>query len=104
MPSGKANIVVGVLVGLLIGLGIYTFVYAKGYAYLTNSPEACENCHVMQDYYSGWLSSSHRAVAACNDCHTPHNLAGKYAIKATNGFLHSLAFTTGRFPDAIHIK
>ena len=97
-------VVLGVVVGLAIGLGLYTFVYAKGYSYLTNSPEACANCHVMQDYYSGWLQSGHHTVAKCNDCHTPHNFVGKYAIKAANGFFHSLAFTSGRFPDNIRIK
>jgi cytochrome c nitrite reductase small subunit len=104
MPSGKGTILFGALIGLLVGLGLYTFVYARGYSYLTNDPQACANCHVMQDYYSGWINSSHRSVAMCNDCHTPHNLVGKYAIKATNGFFHSLAFTTGRFPDNIQIK
>jgi cytochrome c nitrite reductase small subunit len=98
------TVVLGVVVGLAIGLGLYTFVYAKGYAYLTNNPEACANCHVMQDYYSGWITSSHHTVAKCNDCHTPHNFVGKYAIKATNGFFHSLAFTSGRYPDNIRIK
>lgn len=67
-------------------------------------PQSCANCHVMQDNYSAWLTSSHHAVATCNDCHSPHNLVGKYAIKATNGLLHSLAFTTGAFPDVILIK
>lgn len=104
MRSVKGNLVLGLLFGLLVGLGLYTFVYARGYSYLTNNPEACANCHVMQDYYSGWINSSHRSVAKCNDCHTPHNLVGKYAIKATNGFFHSLAFTTGKFPDNIQIK
>ena len=52
----------------------------------------------------GWVKSSHRSVASCNDCHTPHNFLGKYATKATNGFFHSLAFTTGRYPNAIEIK
>ena len=104
MRSGKATIILGSLLGVVLGLGIYTFVYAKGYSYLTNNPAACANCHVMQDYYAAWIKSSHSAVAACNDCHTPHQIIGKYAIKATNGFFHSLAFTTGRFPDNIQIK
>lgn len=98
------TVVLGVVVGLAVGLGLYTFVYARGYSYLTNNPEACANCHVMQDYYSAWITSSHHSVAKCNDCHTPHNMVGKYAIKATNGFFHSLAFTTGRYPDNIRIK
>ena len=97
-------VVVAALIGLTIGLGLYTFVYARGYAYLTNTPQACTNCHVMQDYYDAWIKSPHRAVAACNDCHTPHNFAGKYATKVENGFFHSLAFTSGRFPDNIFIR
>ena len=45
----------GLLIGIALGLGAYTFVYAKGYSYLTNNPAACANCHVMNDYYSGWM-------------------------------------------------
>ena len=95
---------IAVLAGLAIGLGGYTFVYAKGYSYLLNDPVACANCHVMREQLDGWVKSSHRSVAGCNDCHTPHDFLGKYATKAANGFFHSLAFTTGRFPDAIEIK
>jgi cytochrome c nitrite reductase small subunit len=39
----------------------------------------------------------------CNDCHTPPGLVPKYATKALNGFNHSLAFTTGRFPEPLRI-
>ena len=91
------------LLGVLIGVGGYTFVYARGYSYLTNDPAACANCHVMEAHYSAWMKSSHRAVAACNDCHTPPGLVPKYAVKAINGFNHSLAFTTGRFPEPLRI-
>lgn len=104
MRSAVAITIVGSLLGILLGLGLYTFLYARGYSYLTNNPAACANCHVMQDYYAAWMKSGHSAVARCNDCHTPHNLVGKYAIKATNGFFHSFAFTTGRYPDNIRIK
>jgi cytochrome c nitrite reductase small subunit len=104
VKTNVALIVLGVLVGVAFGLGVYTFIYARGYAYLSNDPKSCTNCHVMQDEYSAWLKSSHRSVATCNDCHTPHQLLGKYATKATNGFLHSFAFTSGQFPDVIHIK
>ena len=97
-------VVVAALIGVTVGLGLYTFVYARGYAYLTNNPQACTNCHVMQEQYDAWVKSPHRAVAACNDCHTPHNFAGKYATKIENGFFHSLAFTSGRFPDNIFIR
>ena len=90
-------------VGIAVAVGGYTFLYARGWAYLTNDPRACANCHVMEEQYSGWLKGSHRSVAVCNDCHTPPGLIPKYLVKAENGFRHSFAFTTGRFPDKIRI-
>ncbi len=89
--------------GLAVAVGGYTFLYARGWAYLTNDPRACANCHVMQEQYGAWVKGSHRAAAVCNDCHTPPGLVPKYLTKAENGFRHSLAFTTGRFPDQIYI-
>lgn len=91
-------------IGLAVGVGAFTFVYAKGASYLTNDSRACANCHVMNEQYDGWTKSSHRAVASCNDCHTPPGLIPKYATKASNGFWHSFAFTTGRFHEPIRIK
>ncbi len=98
------QLLLAIFLGLGLGVGAYTFGYAKGYSYLTNDPAACANCHVMREHFDGWLKSSHRAVAACNDCHTPHGFLGKYAVKAENGFWHSFAFTTGWFPDTIRIR
>jgi cytochrome c nitrite reductase small subunit len=71
------TILIAVLVGAAGGLGSYTLVYARGYSYLQNDPAACANCHVMQEQFDGWIKSSHRAVAVCNDCHTPHTFVGK---------------------------
>ena len=89
--------------GLAAGLGVFTFGYARGASYLTNDPAACANCHVMAEHFAAWQRGSHRVAATCNDCHTPHNLAGKYATKALNGFWHSFYFTTGRYPDPLRI-
>jgi cytochrome c nitrite reductase small subunit len=58
----------------------------------------------MREQYDGWLKSSHRSVAVCNDCHTPAGFFGKYTTKARNGFWHSFYFTTGRYEDNIQIK
>jgi cytochrome c nitrite reductase small subunit len=99
-----ARIVLGVAIGLAVGVGGYTFIYAKGSSYMTNDPAACANCHIMQEHYDGWIKSSHRSVAVCNDCHTPPGLVAKYATKASNGFWHSFAFTSGRFPEPLRIK
>jgi formate-dependent nitrite reductase cytochrome c552 subunit len=77
-----AAIVLGSLVGLGVGMASYTFLYAQGWSYLTNNPATCTNCHIMQDHYDARVKSSHRAVATCNDCHTPANIVAKYYTKA----------------------
>jgi cytochrome c nitrite reductase small subunit len=97
-------IVLGATIGLVVGVAGYTFVFAKGYSYLTNNPASCANCHIMQEQFDGWVKSSHRAVATCNDCHTPDGFVAKYMSKASNGFWHSFGFTTGRFHEPIQIK
>jgi cytochrome c nitrite reductase small subunit len=96
-------VVVAICLGLLVGVGGYTFVYARGYSYLTNDPAACANCHVMRDHFAAWTRSSHASVATCNDCHTPPGTIPKYITKAENGFWHSFYFTTGTYPDPLRI-
>lgn len=91
------------LVGLAAGVGVFTFHYAQGASYFGHEPEACANCHVMQGQFDGWIKSSHRSVAACNDCHAPHGVLPKFAVKGLNGFRHSLAFTLGGFHEPIAI-
>ncbi len=91
------------LFGGAAGLGGFTLSYAQGLSYLSNDPAACVNCHVMRDVYDAWNHGSHKAVAVCNDCHTPHSLVPKYAVKALDGFRHSSAFTLGGYPDTIQI-
>jgi len=101
--STIAGLVLGVAFGLAAGAVAFTFIYAKGASYLTNDPKACANCHIMQEQLDGWVKSSHRNVATCNDCHTPHNFVGKYWTKGRNGFWHSYYFTMGNYPDPIQI-
>jgi cytochrome c nitrite reductase small subunit len=109
-PRSKSSLLGWVIaavaaVGVLVGLSVFTFVYAQGGSYLSDDPSACMNCHIMRDQFDAWNRSSHTAVATCNDCHTPHSSAiAKWAVKGLNGFNHSLAFTTGAFPEPIRIK
>jgi len=107
-PQTKVTMVlatgIAIVIGAAVGLGGFTFVYAKGGSYLGNDPASCANCHIMQDQLDAYVKSSHRAVATCNDCHTPPGLVPKYLTKAEHGFFHSLAFTTGNFHDPIQIK
>ncbi len=102
-PLGVWLLLAG-LAGGIVGLGGFTAGYAQGLSYLTNDPAACANCHIMREYYDGWIRGGHSHVAVCNDCHTPHdNIVAKYAVKAINGFRHSYAFTTGDFPEPLRI-
>ncbi len=93
-----------VSLGILFGVSIFTFDYAEGTSYFSEDPKACVNCHVMREQYTRWTRSSHQAVATCNDCHTPHGVIEKWLVKGLNGWNHSLAFTTGNFPDIILIR
>jgi cytochrome c nitrite reductase small subunit len=86
------------------GLGGFTFVYAQGASYFSDKPETCINCHVMREVYDGWNHGSHKAVATCNDCHTPHTYPGKYIVKGRNGWNHSVAFTVDNFHEPIRIN
>jgi cytochrome c nitrite reductase small subunit len=104
MVRAAGAVLAACTLGAAFGLGAFTFVYAKGASYLSTDPAVCANCHIMGEHFAAWQRSSHRAVAGCADCHMPHDLVGKYLAKATNGFWHSLAFTTGRFPDPLQIK
>jgi cytochrome c nitrite reductase small subunit len=91
-----------ILPGMLLGISGYTFYYAKGYSYLQNDPKACVNCHVMNDQYKAWSVSPHRHVT-CNECHTPHDVIGKYATKVEHGMRHSYVFTFEK-PQVIRLK
>src|SRR4029453_14481953 len=97
--SHTSIVIVAVILGAALGLGSYTFAYARGGAYMTDDARACANFHVMNEQYDGWIKSSHRSVAVCNDCHVPHSFVAKYATKASNGFWHSYFFPPGHFPE-----
>ena len=108
--KGKPSIfllsaLIAVFLGVFAASGIFTFVSAHGTSYLSNDPAVCVNCHIMQEQYDGWVHGSHHAVAACNDCHLPHdNLVHKLLVKASNGYHHSKAFTLMGFQEPIRIK
>lgn len=93
-----------VLIGVLVGAGVFTLAYAEGLSYMSNDPEACINCHIMNEQYDGWVKGTHKDVATCNDCHVPHRLLSKYIAKARNGWHHSSAFTLQNFDEPIRIK
>jgi len=98
------KLLIVILIGILAGAGGYTFYYAQGASYLIDDPNACVNCHIMREHFDGWNKASHHAFATCNDCHVPHDFAGKWLTKASNGYLHSEAFTFQNFHEPIRIR
>ena len=103
MSLGAPALVLAVLLGTLTGVGTYTFEYAEGFSYFSTRPEACANCHIMNQQYASWSKGPHHHVAGCVDCHLPHDLVGKYVAKAENGYHHSRAFTLQDFHEPIRI-
>jgi len=92
------------MLSIPIGFVISTFIYSKGYSYLSDAPEACGNCHIMNDHLYSYQKSSHHTGAVCNSCHTPSGFFGKYITKAINGWAHGYAFTTGDYAWPLQIK
>ncbi len=94
-----------VLAGAFIGLSFYAAIESKAVSYLSDNPDTCANCHVMTPQYTTWRNSSHREVAACNDCHVPQdNIIKKYAFKAKDGLYHASVFTSRGEPEVIRMK
>lgn len=89
--------------GIPVGVGAFTFIYAKGFSYLSTDPKACVNCHVMNPQYDAWQQSGHRHTATCVECHLPHAGLAKWVAKADHGFRHSAAFTLQSFKEPIEI-
>lgn len=106
LPDVRAVLasVVFALSGVLVGAGGYTFYYARGVSYLSDDPQACVNCHVMRESLASWERSSHHRVAACNDCHMPHDFVGKYLTKLQSGVQHARAFTFQDWHEPIRIQ
>ena len=102
MNGSRISFAIAVLaLGAALGLGSYTFAYTRGWAYLTDDPRACANCHVMNEQYDGWIKSSHRSVAVCNDCHVPHSVFAKYRDEGPQRLLALVLLHDRQFPEPI---
>jgi len=101
-PSWRVPVIV--LLGVIVGLMFYILRISNAASYLSDAPETCINCHVMNPQYATWNHSSHREVAHCNDCHVPHNnILNKYYFKAKDGLRHATMFTLRKEPQVIFI-
>jgi cytochrome c nitrite reductase small subunit len=103
-PGRILPLLLAVSIGVADGVGVYTFRYAQGLSYFRTDPRACVNCHIMRPEYDAWQKGSHHQVAACIDCHLPHEFFAKYAAKAENGWRHGEKFTTQRFVEPIVVQ
>jgi cytochrome c nitrite reductase small subunit len=105
IPPPKWRLPATIIFGAIIGLGIYTFNVSNAVSYISDKPETCINCHVMNPQYASWFHSAHREYASCNDCHVPHtNAVSKYYFKAMDGARHATIFTLRNEPQVIQIK
>ena len=105
IPPSSWQIPATIVLGAIVGLGIYTFHVSNASSYLSDRPETCINCHVMNPQYASWFHSAHREFATCNDCHVPHtNPVAKIAFKAMDGARHATIFTLRNEPQVIQIK
>lgn len=91
--------------GAAVGAALVVARIANATSYLSESPEACINCHVMTDAYASWQRGSHGLVAGCVDCHVPHsNAVAGYAFKGRDGARHSWVFTLRREPQVLRLS
>jgi cytochrome c nitrite reductase small subunit len=94
-----------ILAGIVAGLAAYTLYASRAWAYLSDEPSACVNCHIMAPFYATWSHSSHGRDATCSDCHIPHdNLVRKWYFKGMDGARHAAAFTLRKEPQVIQSK
>lgn len=72
---------------------------------LSESPDFCASCHVMEEQHTAWRhDGAHRGIR-CVDCHLPNdNAARHYAWKAIDGMKDVIVFHSGRIPDPITLS
>lgn len=105
IPPHQWRSAVSVLLGIVFGLTAYLFYISNAFSYLSDNPETCINCHVMNPQFTTWFHSAHREVANCNDCHLPHdNIFSKFLFKAQDGIRHATIFTLRNEPQVILIR
>lgn len=105
IPPKNWQLAVTLVAGVFFGLSVYILYISNAASYISDDPKTCINCHVMNTQYVGWLNSSHREKASCNDCHVPHNsILNKYFFKAKDGLRHATIFTLRQEPQVIIIK
>jgi cytochrome c nitrite reductase small subunit len=93
------------VLGAAAGTALLALQVSNAGSYLSDAPEACINCHVMNGAYAGWAHSAHREEATCNDCHVPHDpLPRKVLFKMMDGARHTFVFTFHLEPQVMRLN
>ena len=93
------------MLGIMAGLGLVIIHVSRATSYMSDDPETCANCHVMNTAYLTWQHSNHAEVAVCNDCHVPHSsVAAHWGFKARDGLWHATVFTMRWEPEVIRLS
>lgn len=104
-PPASWRVPVILVLGVFCGLGLHILYISNAVSYLSDSPETCVNCHVMNPQFATWQRGSHGRVATCNDCHVPQDhILRTYLFKAQDGMRHATMFTMRWEPQVIQIK
>ena len=91
--------------GVAFGLALVVAHISRAASYMSDKPEACLNCHVMNNAYATWQHGSHRIAADCADCHLPHqNPIAEKAFQARDGLRHSYVFTFRLEPQTLQLS
>ncbi|MDD4602437.1 MAG: cytochrome c nitrite reductase small subunit [Bacteroidales bacterium] len=105
IPPDQWKSAVAIFLGIFFGLTAYAVYISRAPSYLSDDPNTCINCHVMNPQYANWAHSAHRRITNCNDCHVPHNnIFSKYLFKAQDGMRHATIFTLRNEPQVIFIR
>ena len=91
--------------GAACGLALVVAHISRAASYMSDKPEACLNCHVMNNAYATWQHGSHHLAAECGDCHLPHqNPVATLAFQARDGLRHSYVFTFRLEPQVLELS
>jgi cytochrome c nitrite reductase small subunit len=65
----RRALVAFLLLGIPAGVGAFTFVYAKGFSYLSTDPRACVRCHAGLVHDLLATAGAARGAIDCMHCH-----------------------------------
>jgi len=77
LPPENWRLPVVILLGVIIGLGLYILRISNAVSYLSDNPETCINCHVMNPQYATWNHS----VAFTMETYDPAMKISDYGAK-----------------------